>query len=453
MSRERDNRPREELPYRVYRAGSKAPQQRKRGAPSSGGDAGDGLAAQGAWRAPAGRPATAAGGRSVPGEGSERGGPRSTLGGSSKRGDARSELAERPYRTYRAKPTALRPRLRGGEDLAGGGRGGGGRRLRQPGAGSRRLTWKRGLAVLLGALVCWLALSLALFLISASENAGNLPKGAASQLTPGGPILTSANTVLIIGLDSRPRSGPGSKEPGANHNELAANTDTIMLWRIGGGVSRRLSIPRDTLVDIPGLGEAKINAAWGYGGPALALKVIERFTGLKINHLIVVDLANFPKFINDVGGVTVRNDNRICATIAGGPRDGGFALNLNPGVHHLNGLQAELYARVRENPCDLAYNDIVRERHQQQILNGIKAQLLTLHTFLHLPWVAWDAPRVLQTDMGGPALLQMFLAAEMAGSPPPKVLNETPSTYNGADVLLPNQANVRTDVRALLNGG
>ncbi len=305
------------------------------------------------------------------------------------------------------------------------------------------------LAVILG----WLVLSLALFLISASENAGHLPKGAASQLAPGGPILTSANTVLIIGLDSRPLRGPGSKEPGANHNELAANTDTIMLWRIGGGVSRRLSIPRDTLVHIPGLGEAKINAAWAYGGPGLALKVIEGFTGLKINHLIVVDLANFPKFINDVGGVTVRNGHRICATIAGGPRDGGFALNLKPGVHHLNGLQAELYARVRENPCDPAYNDIVRERHQQQILNGIKAQLLTFHTFLHLPWVAWDAPRVLQTDMGGPALLQMFLAAEMAGSPPPKVLDETPSTYNGADVLLPNEANVRADVRQLLNGG
>lgn len=362
----------------------------------------------------------------------------------------RSAVGERPYRTYRAGPQGLRARLRGEEDLLpapGEPR----ERRRQRGGLRGPLTFKRVVLSLAALVVAWLLLSLVLFLVSASEHAGDLPKGATAQLTSGGPMLTSANTVLVIGLDSRPRTGPGSKEPGSNYNEAAANTDTIMLWRIGGGVSRRLSIPRDTLVNIPGLGDAKINAAWGYGGPALALKVIKRFTGLQINHLIVVDLANFPKFINDVGGVTVRTGNRICATIAGGPRDGGFALNLSPGVHHLDGLQAELFARVRDNPCDLAYTDITRERHQQEILNAIKSQLLTFHTFLHLPWVAWDAPGVVQTDMGGLTMLQMFISAEIAGSPAPKVLQETPSVYNGEDVLLPSQANLRADVQQFLH--
>ena len=86
-----------------------------------------------------------------------------------------------------------------------------------------------------------------------------------------------------------------------------------MLWRLGGGVSRRLSIPRDTLVDIPGAGRQKINSAWAIGGPALALKTIKQFTGLQINHLVVIDLANFPKFIDDIGGVTVRT-GRVCST-------------------------------------------------------------------------------------------------------------------------------------------
>ena len=67
-------------------------------------------------------------------------------------------------------------------------------------------------------------------------------------------MLFSANNVLVVGLDNRPTSGYSSKEGGgANHSEADANTDTIMLWRVGGGVSRKLSIPRDTLVDIPGL--------------------------------------------------------------------------------------------------------------------------------------------------------------------------------------------------------
>ena len=166
-----------------------------------------------------------------------------------------------------------------------------------------------------------------------------------------------------------------------------------MLWRIGGGVSRRLSIPRDTLVDIPGLGNAKINAAWAYGGPALALKVIKQFTGLKINHLIVVDLGNFPKFIDDIGGVTVKTP-RICSSISGGTRNGGFTLNLHPGTHHLSGQQALTLARTRENTCNAAYTDIQREEAQQQILNGIKSQLFSAHAFFNLPWVAWDAPGV-----------------------------------------------------------
>jgi LCP family protein required for cell wall assembly len=379
-----------------------------------------------------------------------------------------SAVHERPYRIYRSAPRGLRSRLRGQQEPLGpragltdsalGGRAptpdGGRGWWALPWRGPRRgpLTPRRALAVLVGAVCAWCLLSAVLFFVSASQRTGALPAGATSQLTAAGPMLTSANTVLVIGLDSRPRTGPGSKEPGSNYSERVANTDTIMLWRIGGGVSRRLSIPRDTLVNIPGLGAAKINAAWSFGGPALALEVIKRLTGVQINHLIVVDLANFPRFINDVGGVTVHNGHRICATLFGGPRDGGFDFNLAPGWHHLDGLQAELFARVRDNPCDLAYTDITRERHQQEILNAIKSQLLTVHTFLHLPWVAWDAPSVLQTDMGGLTLMQMFIAAEIAGSPRPRVLSETPSVYNGEDVLLPSQANIRADVRYLLHG-
>jgi LCP family protein required for cell wall assembly len=369
--------------------------------------------------------------------------------------DMSNELEDRPYKLYRARPKGVRALLRGeqedaftpGREPPDGDRG--------PGTGrrwfGRRFTWKRGLAYLAIAIVAWLLLSFVLFMISAETHAGNLPNGAESQLSSGGPILTSANTVLVLGLDNRPTSGAGSKEPGANFSETDANTDTIMLWRIGGGVSRRLSIPRDTLVEIPGHGQSKINAAWAYGGPALALKVIKQFTGIQINHLIVVDLANFPKFIDDIGGITIHT-GRVCSSIAGGSSDGGFTLNLEPGVHHLNGLQTELLARTRENSCNAASNDLTREAVQQQILNGIKSQLLTFHTFLHLPWAAWDAPGVVQTDMGGLSLMQLFLASEIGGSAPVNLLSETGSTYNGEDVLIPNQGNVHRQVQKLMTG-
>ena len=75
-------------------------------------------------------------------------------------------------------------------------------------------------------------------------------------------------------------------------------------------------------------------------------------------------------------------------------------------------------------------------------MNAIKSQLFSVHAFLHLPWAAWDAPQVIQTDMGGLTLMQLFLASEIGGSAPPNLLTETETLAGGADVLVPNPANV-----------
>ncbi|MGN6171160.1 MAG: LCP family protein [Solirubrobacteraceae bacterium] len=278
------------------------------------------------------------------------------------------------------------------------------------------------------AVVAWLLLSLVLFMVSAGTQSVPLPSSASKALTPGGNMLTSANTILILGTDQRPRTGPGSKEPGSNYNVAGSRSDTIMLWRVGGGVSRRLSIPRDTVAQIPGHGVGKINAGFAIGGPALAIKTVEQFTGVKINHVIVVNLARFPPFIDAIGGIDVKTEH-VCASISGGKKNGGFTLNLKPGVHHFNGLQALIYARIRENPCNPADSDLTRVQHQQEILNAIKSKLLSVGTFFRLPWASWDAPQVLETDMGGPTLLSLFAASEIGGSAPVKLLKPTGAEY------------------------
>ncbi len=362
---------------------------------------------------------------------------------------------ERPYRTYRSSPRGLLSRLRGEEDVALPQRPDGeppdrARRRRWRGGPGGRWTWQRGLKYLAIAIGAWLLLSFVLFLVSAQVNQGNLPASAESALASGGNMLTSTDNVLILGTDQRPA---GSKEPGANTQDSGSRSDTIMLWRIGGGVSRRLSIPRDTVATIPGFGQNKINAAYALGGPALTIRTVERFTGLSINHLIIVNLANFPKFIDDVGGVTVKT-GRVCSQISGGTANGGFSLNLRPGVHHLNGRDALTLARTRENRCNPAENDITREKRQQQILNGVKSQLFTLHTFFHLPWVAWDAPSVLRTDMGGFTLLSLFAASEFGGSAPVDVLKPTGSETlpgGGAALVVP-PSTVHAAVTKLLSG-
>jgi LCP family protein required for cell wall assembly len=361
-----------------------------------------------------------------------------------------SDLEERPYKLYRAGPRGLRARLRGEEDTGLPGQEGPGR---APKPEKPRDAWsiaKRVLKWVAIAVVAWLLLSLVLFLISAQIEKGNLPDSAKSALSSGPNMLFGANNVLIIGTDQRPT---GSKEPGANTNDAGSRSDTLMLWRIGGGTSRRLSIPRDTVAEIPGHGLNKINAAYAYGGPALTIKTVEAFTGLKINHVIIVNLAAFPRFINAIGGIDVKT-GRVCAEISGGASNGGFTLNLRRGVHHLTGTQALVYARMRENKCNPADNDLTRVAHQQQILNGVKSQLTSPTTFFRLPFASWDAPKVLRTDMGGFTLLSLFTASEMGGSAPVDVLKPTGAETlpGGGSALTVSPGAVHNAVHKLVNG-
>jgi LCP family protein required for cell wall assembly len=376
-----------------------------------------------------------------------------------------SNLGQPPYKVYRSGPRGLRERLRGEDEALVAPADGNGnytrystrrgwfrRRGGVPGE-RKRITPGRVLKYVVGLIVFWLVLSLVIFIISAQTQQGTLPASADAALSSGGNMLFSANTILIMGTDQRPRSGPGSKEPGSNYNDAGSRTDTLMLWRIGGGTSRRLSIPRDTAVPIPGHGMGKINAAYALGGPALTIKTVEAFTGVKINHAIIVNLADFVPFINAIGGVDVKTEH-VCANVSGGTAKGGFTLNLSPGDHHLNGLQALLYSRIRENPCNPNDNDLTRVKHQQEVLNAIKGKLLSPSTFIRLPLASWDAPKVMRSDMGGLTLLSLFTAAEIGGSAPVQVLKPTGAEAlpGYGDALTVNQSAVRSAVAKLMSG-
>jgi LCP family protein required for cell wall assembly len=378
--------------------------------------------------------------------------------------------ADRPYTLYRSAPRGLMERLRGEDGPAdrvgrasvsgsssGGGRNGGGHGGRTPDDGAqpgkqrwwrRRWTPFRVLRWVVGVCVFWLVLSLVLFLISASiQSGGAIPNSAKKELSSGSNMLTGTDTVLVLGLDQRPK---GSKEPGAFAGGI--RSDSIMLWRIGGGTSRRLSIPRDTWVNIPGHGQSKINAAYAYGGPALTIKTVERLTHVKINHVIIVNLANFPSFIDAIGGVDVHT-GRICSKISGGAKNGGFSLFLKPGSHHLSGTQALTLARTRDNLCNSAATDLTREAYQQQILNDIKSKLVSPGIVPRLPWASWDAPKAVRTDMGGFTLMQLFVAAEIGGSAPTDILKPSQyTTIDGQDAIVATPGDVRKHVRKLMTG-
>jgi LCP family protein required for cell wall assembly len=335
--------------------------------------------------------------------------------------------AERPasqpsYRRYRAGPgrrgasNGLGPPHSPADGDGAARRGRGGPRVRQ----LPRITPKRLLLGLLALLAGWLLLSLALFLISSHFERVSPPADVTNALEPDGFPITSASDILVLGSDKREK---GSREPGAEISG-PGRSDTIMLIRTGGGHSARLSIPRDTVTEIPGYGMQKINAAHAFGGPKLSIEVIKRFLGVPINHVVEVNFENFPALIDAMGGVTYTG-GCIDSEISGGVQNGGYTLKLSAGAHHLDGREALILARTRHNLCVPAENDLNREEHQQALFNDMRSQLSTLTAFVRLPLIAWNAPPAIISDMSGPELLGLFASLTVDGSAPTKVLRPT----------------------------
>ena len=324
-------------------------------------------------------------------------------------------------------------------------------RVRKPGLLARRgrkpITFGRVVRWLVAFVVGWIVLSLALFLVSAQIQQGKTAD-AADQALAGGFPLTSKSTILVLGSDARPK---GSKEPGAQKIGAPSRSDSILLIRTGGGASARLSIPRDTVVDIPGHGPDKINAAYAIGGAALAIKTIEQYLGIEINHLVEVNFDNFPDLIDAMGGIDYKG-GCVVSKINGGFKNGGFTLRLKSGKTHIDGKQALALARTRKNECNVRENDLTRARRQQKIFSAMKSRLFSPKTFFRLPFVSWQAPKALRSDMSGPSLLGLFASLSVSGTPATRVLKPSGATQTagGGAGLTVSDDEKRAEVRRFL---
>ncbi len=345
-----------------------------------------------------------------------------------------TEDEDAPYTVYRAQPARFGRRSGAGaapegherwddEGLPGepGRPGKRGRRRR----GWGRLIPRRRWVCLAGKLaVAWVVLSAVLFVVSATVHQDG---GNADSLLGGGGAPFSPTNVLVLGTDARP---PGSKEPGAEGSQGSARTDSIMLLRTGGFANAKLSIPRDTLVEIPGHGTQKINAAYAFDGVRGAVQAVETLTGIDVHHVATIDFENFPQLIDAMGGVRITAESCLTADVSGGakrPRSGvtigydkfkgGTSFRLQEGeTYKMPGSAALAYARVRSNRCDAGQDDLNRAERQQQVLGAMKRRILSPTGFLRLPMIAWKAPQAITTDMGGFSLLGVAAGQFLPGS-------------------------------------
>jgi LCP family protein required for cell wall assembly len=308
-------------------------------------------------------------------------------------------------------------------------------RARRPITAGRVLKW---LALVLAG---WIALSLVLFLVSAQTQDG-VSADTERALSSSGSLFTGS-TILVLGSDARTGESIDESQQGPSR------ADTIMLVHAAFGSVRKLSIPRDVEVEVPGHGVNKINAAYALGGAALTIETVESFlgNGLEINHLVEVDFEAFPDFIDSLGGVTVDNPSRICSP----PFDNFWkGLNFRKGEIELNGRRALGYARVRKNTCAPGEDDRDRAARQQRVLAAIGSQVKSPSTFARLPWVSWNAPRTLKSDMNGPQLMMLFADMATGSSEETEVLEAT-CCNNGTNLFVSDGAK-QDAVRKLVEG-
>jgi len=310
---------------------------------------------------------------------------------------------EKPYRVYRGGrqkgkvPLQTRP----GRSAARAKRGDGSD-YRGPGPIKERKKWSRGrrIGIVLGALllllVVWAVASYFAFRSGVTAANKRLPAGAAEALDHQDSLILSTPTnILILGTDH-------ANQPGHE----TQHSDSIMLIRADPSRHRvaYLSIPRDLRVPIEGVGDTKINAAMQSGGAPLAIKTVASYTGLAVNHVIIVDFSQFKDVIDALGGITVNVPERIiskfdCPLKTNAECDRWKGWRFAKGSQHMSGKRALIYSRVRKNLLNPGDTDITRTEHQQDVLRATLHKMTSFSTLMKLPFVGGDLVKPLATDL------------------------------------------------------
>lgn len=200
-----------------------------------------------------------------------------------------------------------------------------------------------------------------------TDAAAGAPGAAAPSSTPA-PAATVAQNILLLGSDTR----------GTNGTSIAdlrgQRSDTMMLVHIPADRQNVfvMSIMRDSWLDIPGHGEAKINAAMSFGGVPLAVQTVEGLLGIQIDHVAVVDFGGFSGVTDALGGVSIDNPIGFLSSKISG-------YTFESGAQVLDGTQALAFARERYAFAD---GDFQRVRNQQILIRGLMKAVLTTDTIV-----------------------------------------------------------------------
>lgn len=235
------------------------------------------------------------------------------------------------------------------------------RRDRRPGRGGRY--FRRFLAVVLVLVVALIGLGW--YAWSKIEKVDAIPEDH-------GDAKSDGRVYLVVGSDSREGLSQDERNELGTGTASGQRTDTIMLLHVPtSGRPALISIPRDSLVEIPEHGTERINAAFAYGGAPLLVDTIEANTGVAIDDYVEIGFGGFASIVDALGGVEMCLDEAM--------KDDKAHINLPKGCQTLNGTDALGFARSR----NFADADLTRVENQRELIGAIGKKAMSPGTLIN----------------------------------------------------------------------
>ncbi|MEV3990207.1 LCP family protein [Streptomyces sp. NPDC049837] len=236
-------------------------------------------------------------------------------------------------------------------------------------------------------------------------------------------LVRGARNILLIGSDTR--AGSGNAQYGRDKGTQRSDTTILLHLAAHGRSATAVSVPRDLMVWIPSCRKrdgsrtspqfAQFNWAFERGGTACTVRTLEKLTGIRVDHHVVIDFRGFKDMVDAVGGV------RVCVRE---PIDDPDArVNLKAGARTLNGDQALGYVRARKSLGN--GSDTERMDRQQQFLGALVNKVQSNGVLLNptrLYPVLDAATKSVTTDPGLDSLKDLYdLSRAMRSVPTEKV--------------------------------
>jgi len=206
----------------------------------------------------------------------------------------------------------------------------------------------------------------------------------------------------------------------------ASRSDTIVVTKAGGGM---LAVPRDTLVEIPGVGEDKINAAFATGGPELTVETLENLTGVSINNYVVVNFGGVKDIVDAMGGITLEVDEPIEVGIEG------RRVYIPAGTRELDGFEALAYVRYRGGPTA----DIGRIGRQQKFLRQLVREATAPANLPRLPATARAVWVNIDTNMNPLEAARFAVRTRLSGIQEAELYPGAPQYIGGISYWVPDK--------------